>query len=416
MCNICCSPYTSKLRKQVTCNFCKHECCTQCVKNYLLSIVTDPKCMKCDTAWNKEFIDAILSRHFRVNDLKKHRQDVLLNREKSLLPGTICLAEIELHKRKAKKEIDDLLKTRDDLFEQIENINVQMHTIRVSMNSLKPPKEHYKNVFIKVCPSGDCRGFLDSKFKCSLCDTKVCKDCHEIMAGDDHECVPENIETAKLISSQCKPCPQCASLIYKLSGCNQIWCTQCKTAFDWTTGKIENTNIHNPHYYEWMRTQNAAVAGEAGECDGAEIPSTWRIQEYLRKHKLSDYDHYNYLRAYNHIRMIEIPRYRVIEDNTDLRVDYILKEISEDELKTELYKREAKNNKMEAFRLLHQMLLDAMGDLIRKILTVKTYNQCDELDDEFNELRSYFNKNMIKIGERFNMKSVRELDNLWYMI
>lgn len=371
--------------------------------------------MKCDTAWNPEFIDQILSRHFRVGELKKHRQEVLLNREKSHLPDTMPLAEAELQTRKNAKAIEDLNKARDELQHQIIEINNQIYNLRVSSHKPKTPT---KNVFIKACPAEDCRGFLDSKFKCSLCETKVCKDCHEIVLHEDHECIPENIETAKMINSQCKPCPQCASLIYKLSGCNQIWCTQCKTAFDWVTGQIENTNIHNPHYYDWLRTHNTRPAGGAavaGDCDQGRIPTHWRISDHLQKYKIQR-DYYNILRAYSHIQMVEIPRYRIVDDNSDLRIEFILKDISEDQLKVELFKRETKNTRMQAYRLLYQMLLDTMGDLIRKIMTVKSSKDCDNLDTEFEELRLYFNDQMVKIAERFNHKRTRQLDQQWYII
>lgn len=413
MCNICCSDYTSKLRKPVKCNFCQHECCTQCVKSYLLSIVTDPKCMKCDTAWNPEFIDQILSRHFRVGELKKHRQEVLLNREKSQLPDAMPLAEAELQRRKNSQAIDELNKTREKLQSQIAEINTQIYNLKVS--GAKTSNNTIKNVFIKACPANNCRGFLDSKLKCSLCDTKVCKDCHEIIDGEDHTCLPENVQTARLINSQCKPCPQCACLIYKLSGCNQIWCTQCKTAFDWATGKIENTNIHNPHYYDWLRTHNAPPA-TGRDCDRGCMPNNWSIAEHLRKHKINYNQYYDYLRAYNHIQMVELPRYRITNDNSDLRVKFVLNDISEDGFKAELHKREAKNNRVEAFRLLHQMLSDTMRDLIRKIMTLKSQEDFGKLDMEFEELRLYFNEQMEKISKRFNLTRVRQLDTNWYII
>jgi hypothetical protein len=45
-------------------------------------------------------------------------------------------------------------------------------------------------------------------------------------------------------------------MIYKIEGCAQMFCTECHTAFNWNTLRIENGIIHNPHYFEWMRRQN----------------------------------------------------------------------------------------------------------------------------------------------------------------
>ena len=72
--------------------------------------------------------------------------------------------------------------------------------------------------FLKGCPVADCRGFLSTQWKCGLCETKVCKECHE-PTTEDHLCDPDKVKSVALIEKETRPCPKCASLIYKVSGC-----------------------------------------------------------------------------------------------------------------------------------------------------------------------------------------------------
>jgi hypothetical protein len=150
--------------------------------------------------------------------------------------------------------------------------------------------------FVRKCPMEDCRGFLSSAWKCGLCQTHVCSKCHEPkLEGEGtvedvqedtkevtegikqentedtkqeeeetagirprgHVCDPNNVETANLLKKDSKPCPKCACIIFKISGCDQMFCTQCHTAFSWKTGAIETKVIHNPHYYQYLRDQSA---------------------------------------------------------------------------------------------------------------------------------------------------------------
>jgi hypothetical protein len=92
--------------------------------------------------------------------------------------------------------------------------------------------------FIRKCPVTDCRGFLSTRWKCDVCENYICIDCNEIKKGDDHVCDPNAVETMKLLKSDTKPCVKCGAMIFKISGCSQMWCPDCHTAFDWNTGKI----------------------------------------------------------------------------------------------------------------------------------------------------------------------------------
>lgn len=127
------------------------------------------------------------------------------------------------------------------------------------------------------CPVDGCKGFIGNGWKCGLCGVKVCQTCRECVAaseatsetcgeaGEQHICDKERVETIHLLMRETKPCPTCAALIYKTDGCDQMWCTQCRTAFSWHTGQKEKGRIHNPHYYEWVRRTQGSVPREPGD-------------------------------------------------------------------------------------------------------------------------------------------------------
>jgi hypothetical protein len=147
--------------------------------------------------------------------------------------------------------------------------------------SVAPPKRVFR-----ACPLDRCRGFLDETGKCGMCEEQVCLKCHEVLpskAGLSHSagsanhevlvsstesphiCDPATVATVKLLARETKPCPNCHASIYKIDGCDQMWCTQCQTPFSWLTGLKEEGRVHNPHYYEWMRRTQGSVPRETGD-------------------------------------------------------------------------------------------------------------------------------------------------------
>ncbi len=416
MCDICCTPYTSKLRKKITCKYCNYEACTACIKTYLLNILTDPKCMKCNVAWDPEFIEMILSHNFLIKDFKKHRENVLLEREKNLLPDTIHLVELEIQKRKLHSKMSELLQERSHLLNALHELDMGIQDIRTEIANLNLNKiKEEKRTFLKGCPKEGCRGFLNNNWICGICDTEVCNQCH-LEKSEDHVCKDEDIESAKLLSKDSKPCPSCSAMIFKSEGCNQMWCTQCHNAFDWKTGKIENTVIHNPHYYDWLRQQNNGEIprnpGDVQNCGG--LPTHWAIQDHLRRNNIK-FDHYNYERSIRHFQAVEIPRVIYDNDNSDLRVKYLLNEIDDEEMKKDLQKREVKKLKLTAYLNVFQMFCNVGTDLMNKILTLKTNKDAEQLHSEFNKLRSYYNECMKDLSKRYGSRLYKGLNKLWYV-
>ena len=114
-------------------------------------------------------------------------------------------------------------------------------------------------VFVKPCPAPDCKGFLSTAWKCGLCDQYTCPDCHDLKGAlredPNHRCDPDKVATATLLKAEAKSCPKCGVSICKIEGCDQMWCTQCNTGFSWRTGKVVAGPVHNPHYFDWLRSQ-----------------------------------------------------------------------------------------------------------------------------------------------------------------
>lgn len=150
-----------------------------------------------------------------------------------------------------------------------------------------PTAIHIRNA-IFPCSNNDCNGLLSNQYKCEVCQLFTCSRCLELIGTKEqkceHICKKENIETVNSIKEETKPCPECKTRIYKIDGCDQMWCTKCHVTFSWKTGKQTNARIHNPHYYEWRR-KNGTLEREPGDVPGNcnAVPSIRELKvEYTR--------------------------------------------------------------------------------------------------------------------------------------
>ena len=208
-CNICCD--TKKL--MVVCPYCQFESCNTCAQKYLLDNLS-PKCMSCSKQWSLEFVQNSFPTTFVNKDYKKHRENVLLEKEKALLPQTQVLIEQKKKEEEIKKRIQEHYAHINALETEIRRLNGRTEEDVLKAN---------KNVRTIPCIKSSCRGFINvtssSKIECGLCNTKVCKDCREELKTDEHKCNPSTVETVKVLEKECKRCPKCACLIYKIAGC-----------------------------------------------------------------------------------------------------------------------------------------------------------------------------------------------------
>lgn len=443
-CPICCDNFTDVTRKEVKCNYCNYSSCVKCVKQYLLTISQDPNCMNCHMAWNREFIDGVCSKTFMTNDFKKHREVLLLDREKSLLPDTVPYVEAEVRKRDNVKFIEELKQKRDAMKREISKLNEQIYRLHYGQYTVidgvvvpaqqqastsKPQEE--RRAFVRNCVVDGCRGFLSTQWKCGVCSTWVCPDCHEVkqcQKDEHHVCNPDNVASAKLISQSTKPCPKCAAPILKVSGCDQMWCTLCHTAFSWKTGDVVTVGrIHNPHYFEWARANNVELPRfddpnpNAGCDNGYQHVRYNDLHNFTRMYSDTD-DRIRKLnslyRVMTHIYDIELRHFNTRRDlrtaNRDLRVKYLLKEIDEADWKKTLQQREKRHDfdmaKHQVFEMFYRVGTDLVGRVTQ--MSPKIQGKLSRLRTALTEidgLVEYYNASLAKVNERFNSKSNKML-------
>ena len=91
----------------------------------------------------------------------------------------------------------------------------------------------------------DCRQWTHAL--CDGCGVTRCNDCE-----NRHHCDTNIALNWKTIEEITRPCPGCRAPIQKSSGCYQMWCIVCRTAFDWTSGErlVVTERFHNPHHQQ----------------------------------------------------------------------------------------------------------------------------------------------------------------------
>ena len=238
-CPVCTDAYTKETRKAVPCLSCNYSACSRCVRAFLVSTPTEPNCMNCHHVWNREFLDAHLSRSWREGELKEHRAKLLFDRERSMLPATQMDVEIELQKRAYAAELPTLNAKFTELEAELAKVQAEIanrryfirHGVHLHVEGGPQLKDKEKRQFIAACPLEACRGFMSTAYKCGTCQTQFCPSCREARPDKDaHTCDSALVATIAAIVKDSRPCPTCGMAISKVSGCDQMYCTACDTA------------------------------------------------------------------------------------------------------------------------------------------------------------------------------------------
>lgn len=406
----------------VKCQYCDFEACRSCCERYMLD-QTVAKCMdtNCNKEWTRKHIVENFTKTFVSGPWKKNREKVLFDKEKALLPATQAMVQTRIEQDKITqeiKEINDEIKKIKKTYSLLWEKKNRLERQRNLNGGLSKTTNNIN--YVRACPDGDCRGYLNTDWMCGICNNTTCSKCHIIiLPGSLHKCNNDDLLTASLLNKDTKPCPKCSTGIFKIDGCDQMWCTLCHTAFSWKTGHIENT-IHNPHYFEYMRRTHGSVPrnpGDVGRCEDQGIITNMDLQLiyhvgitceklYRKKAQIKDtrkdYENIlntqkqlniyieNIVRTHRHVRFVDIIRYRtdIERDNRELRINYLMNKITEKEFTQKLFRKQKDTEKKQEYtRILNVYTTVAHDILLRMIHTYKTHYNNFAVD--------YYNEEMI---------------------
>ena len=419
-CSVCTEPFNKSTKKIVHCQKCDFLQCKTCVQRYLLELANDPHCMNCKHKWDQDSLLQQLGKTFVRKQYRDKRKQILFDLERSQIPSTMDDTQKYLQVNEIKRENVELAKQKRILQRQLSSLINRIYQNNSKKWNLihgKKKEQFERKEFIHACPLSNCKGFLSSAWKCPVCLNFICQKCNEVKGLEkncNHVCNEDTSKTIALIKNNSKPCPKCAWRISKINGCDQMFCTQCKTAFSWRTGRIINGVIHNPHFFQWQRENNNGVAprvpGDGGNLQCNQFP-TWYLFHnkiaFLRAKNRASYDSICYLyRNIAHLRHWEIPQIQdKIETNSNnktLRIRYILNEINEKQFKTSLCRKDNARSKFTEIQHVYELLNTVCTEQIIYLFNHNTEENITKCLKLCENLRNYVNKQLKKISITFN--------------
>ena len=473
-CQICYEKFTAQARKPIECHACFQVACSSCIVYYLLNTTGNPSCMfkNCNKSWSDNYIFETLGKSV-YSKFRDFKLEQLFQKEKSLMPKSQIKIQ---NRREAERLLEEMKKLENRMFsfqqmlrfsDSLKNyhrycgnhpiINLENEAIlRKEYNELclnirnmgkkrtellNGTENKDKLKFIKNCGKANCSGLLSIKWICGTCKTKFCKHCGEAKGiatdleiisddieneskteGDEskaesHTCDSNLVETMKAIQKETKACPKCGINIYKIEGCSQMWCTNCHTAFDWTTRRIETGRIHNPHYYDWQRKVNN---GDAPRVPG-DIPPCQQIPPFFNNNLKFRFlqtemilcleDFYRFV---NEVDEVYNPaNFHDIDENTfELYRERLIENFysSEKHYKTNLKKEfnrfEKKLETQQIFLTFKTIIVETLNNLNQS----KTEKEMYDLIDIIYNVVDFTNENLFKLSQKYSTSVYEKIE------
>jgi hypothetical protein len=404
-CTTCFSNMT-KSNREIVCSFCEHKMCVYCSSKYILE-QNNPCCMNCKKEWSRHTLvhDLNFPREF-FKKLRDHLQDVYFQAEQSQLPATQRFLESQIEQKQRKQNIVEIKQAIKNLKEELflmefegldsnhlndnimdcaRNINKfvlnSSATLSLSSSSSSASEEKTQSrKYYMGCLKNDCRGFIFTDGKCGICNLKICTKCNREKL-ENHECNKDDVATVKVLKENTKNCPVCREAIFKINGCDQMWCTRCHHAFSWNSGCVIQKNIHNPHYHEYLnKNENTLLRTRGDHYVCGDRLDQYTMGYFTRFFGICDTrTRISYIvQSIQHLVDVQLDKYSPRNDEnhkTMLRIRYLQSELSPDQFKKRIQEAIKANQKnSEIYNLC---------DTFQRVVTEIILRLRQELQDKF---------------------------------
>jgi hypothetical protein len=472
-CTICVERYDYATRSKITCTACMFECCKTCFKRY----ITDKesahllRCMSCGVEFNRTSLYEAMGPTFMSTTYRDIRQNILFEIEKGFFTATqdsiqrvlrinklrdeIPKVDIMIQKKKTKhmkkmmqfRMSEDKMSVRDALdmygimLNQLDHFD-EMRSDEVSrlqreINRLNTTDSStITNTYILTCPHKDCAGILsienttkNGHYQCLVCNSVVCSQCKiEISNPKTHKCDPNILETLKFIENTTKPCPSCKAPIHKIIGCNQMFCTYCKTSFDWRTLRINNGAVHNPHHAQWMREtygrsreptdqqcgRELDIDNVALKC-AAEMSLQFNLAHMKNGSDMTDYIFEAIRMAVHHqyITITDLSRERYSHNtNEELRMKLLTNDITEKVFKRNIQRIDKANSRRAEMLDIVITYRDALTDIVWDYYINADAKKAEEWVEMYKQVKNlvnYINQCFQKVADVYGSRTYNNI-------
>ena len=390
-CSICCADDLPVLIRnkpnRIICPSCSNICCLECQKQY-----GKGDCMNCHLEFKQNFIIEHMGKQFIDKVLKPKIIEELMIEQRNGLKYIQPLVDWEKEVRKQKK-------------------NARFGIPITIPDRPKVSKIDTKNQ-VFPCPKTNCRGFVQNGI-CGLCGEKVCLICRELTIDEKHICNPETLQSLSILNTDTKPCPKCCALIHRTQGCNHMFCTHCRTHFDWVSGKILK-NSTNGHYLNLQQFANNVATRDDINVDQQDEcqENTFSIHrnrvdiEQIDKSIVPDNIIHCLWIDSNSIRLAKKKLYNEqtielqnIENQQELQVRFILGDIDENAWSRNVYMNFRKYTLSKLYSQVFNIYLEVVDNL--QLALKDNPADLDKIIDEYRKLVELCNESFKSIQDEF---------------